>query len=109
MNSKPFGLIQQSTLEAQLPIYWVPVLKSLYKSILSVAQGPTIWVPGLLGAYKHEAVQPHDLRFWVGVEGVGSIAKEHVMLSSEAKQHRAQTLKHRTPGGIWGLWFRIWG
>ena len=47
MNSKPFGLIQQSTLEAQLPIYWVPVLKSLYKSILSVAQGPTIWVPGL--------------------------------------------------------------
>ena len=37
------------TLEGQLPIYWVPVLKSLYKSILPVAQGPTIWVPGLLG------------------------------------------------------------
>ena len=36
-------------LEAQLPIYWVPVLKSLYNSILSVTQGPTIWVPGLLG------------------------------------------------------------
>ena len=37
------------TLEAQLPIYWVPVLKSLYKFILSITQGPTIWVPGLLG------------------------------------------------------------
>ena len=36
-------------LEAQLPIYWVPVLKSLYKFILSITQGPTIWVPGLLG------------------------------------------------------------
>ena len=38
-----------NTLEAQLPIYWVPVLKTLYNYILSVAQGPTIWVPGLLG------------------------------------------------------------
>ena len=39
-----------STLEAQLPItYWVPVLKSLYKFILSITQGPTIWVPALLG------------------------------------------------------------
>ena len=37
------------TLEAQLPIYWVPVLKTLYSYILSVTQGPTIWVPGLLG------------------------------------------------------------
>ena len=37
------------TLEAELPIKWVPVLKSLYNSIFSVAQGPTIWVPGLLG------------------------------------------------------------
>ena len=37
------------TLEAQLPIYWVPVLKSLYNFILSVTQGPTMWVPGLLG------------------------------------------------------------
>ena len=37
------------TLEAQLPIYWVPVLKFLFKFILSVTQGPTIWVPGLLG------------------------------------------------------------
>ena len=34
------------TLEAQLPIYWVPVLKSLYEFILSITQGPTIWVPG---------------------------------------------------------------
>ena len=33
----------------QFPIYWVPVLKSLYKYILSITQGPTIWVPGLLG------------------------------------------------------------
>ena len=37
------------SLEAQLPINWVPVLKSLYKCILSITQGPTIWVPGLLG------------------------------------------------------------
>ena len=37
------------TLEAQIPIYWVPVLKSLYKFTLSITQGPTIWVPGLLG------------------------------------------------------------
>ena len=34
------------SLEAQLPIYWVPVLKSLYDFVLSVTQGPTIWVPG---------------------------------------------------------------
>ena len=34
------------SLEAQLPIYWVPVLKSLCKFILSITQGPTIWVPG---------------------------------------------------------------
>ena len=37
------------SLEAQLPIYRVPVLKSLYRFILSITQGPTIWVPGLLG------------------------------------------------------------
>ena len=30
------------TLEAQLPIYWVPVLGSLYKLILSITQEPTI-------------------------------------------------------------------
>ena len=36
-------------LEAQLPTYWVPVLKSLYNIILSITQGATIWVPGLLG------------------------------------------------------------
>ena len=36
-------------LKAQLPIYWVPVLKSLYNFILSGTKGPTIWVPGLLG------------------------------------------------------------
>ena len=35
--------------EAQIPIYWVPVLQSLCKLILSITQGPTIWVPGLLG------------------------------------------------------------
>ena len=29
------------TLEAQLPIYWVPVLQTLYNFILSVTQGPT--------------------------------------------------------------------
>ena len=46
-SSKPQS--SDLTLEAQLPIYWVPVLKSLYTLILSVAQGPTIWVPGLLG------------------------------------------------------------
>ena len=39
----------KQTLEAQLPTYWVPVLKSLYKCMLSITQGPTIWVPGLLG------------------------------------------------------------
>ena len=39
-------------LEAQLPIYWVPVLKSLYNFLRSVTQGPTIWVPGLLGKVK---------------------------------------------------------
>ena len=32
---------KNNTLEAQLPTYWVPVLKTL----LSVTQGPTIWVP----------------------------------------------------------------
>ena len=34
------------SLEAQLPTYWVPVLKTLYNYILSVTQGHTIWVPG---------------------------------------------------------------
>ena len=38
-----------ATPEAQLPIYWVPVLGSLYKLILSITQEPSIWVPGLLG------------------------------------------------------------
>ena len=42
------------TLEAQLPIYWVPVLGALYKIILSITQEPTIWVPGLPGyIYKY--------------------------------------------------------
>ena len=41
-------MILSNTLEAQLPIYWVPG-KSLYTFILSITQGPTIWVPGLLG------------------------------------------------------------
>ena len=39
------------TLEAQIPICWVPVLKSLYKFILSTTHGPTIWVSGLLGLF----------------------------------------------------------
>ena len=39
------------SLEVQLPIYWVPVLKSLFDFILSGTQGP-IWVPGLLGLYR---------------------------------------------------------
>ena len=55
--------VNDIALEAQLPIYIyihiyrVPVLKSLYKSILSITQGPTIWVPGLLGLHinKHGA------------------------------------------------------
>ena len=46
------------TLEAQIPIYWVPVLESLYKFILSIAQGPTIWVAGLLGKDQLESRQP---------------------------------------------------
>ena len=33
-------------IEAQLPIYWVPVLGSLYTLILSTTQEPTMWVPG---------------------------------------------------------------
>ena len=37
------------SLEAQMPMYWVPVLKSLYNFVRSVSQGPTIRVPGLLG------------------------------------------------------------
>ena len=36
----------KQSLEAQLPMYWVPVLGSLYKCILSITQGLTIWVPG---------------------------------------------------------------
>ena len=52
-----FGLcvpvkIQYVSLEAQLPIQWVPVLGSLYKLILSITQEPTIWVPGLLLSVK---------------------------------------------------------
>ena len=39
---------QKNTLEAQLPIYWVTVLKSLDSFILSVTPGPAIRVPGLL-------------------------------------------------------------
>ena len=43
-----------SSLEAQIYIYIyrLPVLKSLFEFILSIAQGPTISVPGLLGAHK---------------------------------------------------------
>ena len=43
------SFLKDDSLEAQLPIYWIPVLKSLYNFVLSVTQGPTIWVPGLLG------------------------------------------------------------
>ena len=46
------GFINQA-LEAQLPKYWVPVLKTLSTLILSVTQGPTIGVPGLLGRGLH--------------------------------------------------------
>ena len=41
----PLGL----SVEAQSPIYWVPVLGSLCKLMLPITQEPTIWVPGLLG------------------------------------------------------------
>ena len=45
------GLSSYHSLEAQLPTYWVPILKSVYRFILSVTQGPTIWVPiGISGA-----------------------------------------------------------
>ena len=37
------------SLEAQLPIHWIPVIGSLFKLILSITQEPTMWVPGLLG------------------------------------------------------------
>ena len=45
------------TLEAQLPVYWVPVLLSLYNNIFSATQGPTIWVPGLLGNARAKVVR----------------------------------------------------
>ena len=45
-------------LEAQVPIYWAPVLKSLYELVLSVTQGPTIWVPGLLGLVLRPGLGP---------------------------------------------------
>ena len=44
-----------ATLEARLPIYWVPVLGSLCKLILPITQEPTMWVPGLLGLGKVSA------------------------------------------------------
>ena len=37
------------TLEAQLPIYRVPVLGALYRLIVSITQELTMWVPALLG------------------------------------------------------------
>ena len=46
------GVALNQTLEAQLPMYWIPVLKPLYNCILST-QGPTIWLPGLLGKDMH--------------------------------------------------------
>ena len=48
-NKKYRNIDTYDSLDAQLPIYWVPVLQSLYTYTLSVTQGPTIWVPGLLG------------------------------------------------------------
>ena len=45
-------------LEAQLPIYSVPVLKTLYKFVLSITQRPTIWAPGLLGNYGPVSLKP---------------------------------------------------
>ena len=47
------------SLEAQLPIYWVLVLGSLYRLILYIAQEPTTWVPGLLG---YEVLSPQACR-----------------------------------------------
>ena len=35
--------MRHKTPEAQLPIYWVPVLESLYRFVLPITQGPTIW------------------------------------------------------------------
>ena len=46
-------IVGNLSLEAQLPIYWVPFLKPLYDFMLSVTQGPTIWVPGLLGFHVY--------------------------------------------------------
>ena len=52
-------------------MYWVPVLGSLYKLLLSITQEPTIWVPGLLGKDKDlfEATPVDDLK---GVQGPGT-------------------------------------
>ena len=44
-------MVSTVTLDAQIPIYWVPVLKSLCKFILFITQRPTIWIPGLLGLH----------------------------------------------------------
>ena len=52
------------SLEAQLPIYWVPVFKSLYKFVLSTTQGPTVWVPGLLGILG-TALKNKESKQWV--------------------------------------------
>ena len=49
------ALLDSLTLEAQLPLYWVPVLGSLYILILSavsITQEPTRCLPGLLGLVK---------------------------------------------------------
>ena len=42
------------SLEAQLPVYWVPFLGSLYRPILPITQEPTIWVPRLLGVVERQ-------------------------------------------------------
>ena len=41
-------MVLNVTLEAQLPIYWVPVLRSVYKLILSITQEPTICFQGYI-------------------------------------------------------------
>ena len=88
-------------------MYWVPVLKSLCKFILSITQEPTIWAPGLLGSVK-------GLRLRIGVTGVGStlglgVWARDVLLSLESKVEglgfRVWVLGFR----VWSLGFRVWG
>ena len=46
-NVAPAGMLNViDTLEAQLPIYWVPVLKSLYRFIPSITLNPKPYYMG---------------------------------------------------------------